>query len=212
MGRFINADDLLGQPGALLSHNVFAYCGNNPVNRADESGRGWHILIGAAIGGTIGGIVAAVAEAATGADFADVAAAALGGVIGGSIQGAAAAAWGMTGSLIGGPAGGAIGNLTEQACSDWWHGRPVDINWVEFGVCTVSGLATSVGQTGISNAAKIAGQYLAPALIQANMEITTETTIRGIQNAVEQNNSNNSGSNWYDYRSNFEGWREYGLY
>jgi RHS repeat-associated protein len=38
-GRFLNADTLLGKPGALLSHNLFAYCVNNPVNRSDPSGR-----------------------------------------------------------------------------------------------------------------------------------------------------------------------------
>ena len=36
-GRFLNADALLGvNEGA--SYNLFSYCGNNPVNRADHSG------------------------------------------------------------------------------------------------------------------------------------------------------------------------------
>jgi len=37
-GRFINADSVLGKPGILLNHNVFAYCGNNPENLVDPSG------------------------------------------------------------------------------------------------------------------------------------------------------------------------------
>jgi RHS repeat-associated protein len=37
-GRFLNADTLLGNTGAVLSHNMFAYCNNNPVNRRDPSG------------------------------------------------------------------------------------------------------------------------------------------------------------------------------
>jgi RHS repeat-associated protein len=37
-GRWLNADTLLGQAGALLSHNGFAYCLNNPVMRVDPSG------------------------------------------------------------------------------------------------------------------------------------------------------------------------------
>jgi len=32
-GRFINADALLGNIRGLLNHNVYAYCGNNPVKR-----------------------------------------------------------------------------------------------------------------------------------------------------------------------------------
>jgi RHS repeat-associated protein len=40
-GRFLNADSLAGKQGVLLSHNVFAYCGNNPVVRQDPSGHCW---------------------------------------------------------------------------------------------------------------------------------------------------------------------------
>ena len=37
-GRFINADTVLGQGGALLRHNLFAYFGNDPVNFHDPDG------------------------------------------------------------------------------------------------------------------------------------------------------------------------------
>ena len=37
-GRFTNADAIIGQPGDILSFNMFAYCHNNPVNMSDESG------------------------------------------------------------------------------------------------------------------------------------------------------------------------------
>ena len=37
-GRFINADAIAGSTGELLSHNVFAYCKNNPVNMHDPNG------------------------------------------------------------------------------------------------------------------------------------------------------------------------------
>ncbi|KYH30465.1 tRNA nuclease WapA precursor [Clostridium tepidiprofundi DSM 19306] len=37
-GRFINADGIAGSTGDLLSHNMFAYCMNNPVNMKDPSG------------------------------------------------------------------------------------------------------------------------------------------------------------------------------
>ena len=35
-GRFLNADGQLN--GGLLGYNMFAYCGNNPVMRADPDG------------------------------------------------------------------------------------------------------------------------------------------------------------------------------
>ena len=37
-GRFINADGILGRTGQLLSHNVFCYCNNDPVNNKDDNG------------------------------------------------------------------------------------------------------------------------------------------------------------------------------
>jgi len=38
--RFINADDasMLGANGDVVSYNLFAYCGDNPVNRVDLAG------------------------------------------------------------------------------------------------------------------------------------------------------------------------------
>ena len=38
LGRFINMDTLLGINGKILSHNLFAYCVNNPVMLSDPSG------------------------------------------------------------------------------------------------------------------------------------------------------------------------------
>ena len=40
IGRFLNADDVayLGADGTLLSYNLFAYCGNNPVMGYDPTG------------------------------------------------------------------------------------------------------------------------------------------------------------------------------
>jgi len=37
-GRFLNADAFGGNVGALLSHNIFAYCNNNPINAKDPNG------------------------------------------------------------------------------------------------------------------------------------------------------------------------------
>lgn len=61
MGRFINADVDASTGHGLLGTNMFAYCGNNPVNNTDASGQDWwHWAAAAAIV-----VVAAIAVVAT---------------------------------------------------------------------------------------------------------------------------------------------------
>ena len=101
VGRFINPDAALGQVGNIQSHNMFAYCFNNPVNMSDPLGNwpSWsQIFTGIAI--------AAVAVAAVAAVVATVGAAAPalavagGGIIVGISAGAAAAASIATGAMM----------------------------------------------------------------------------------------------------------------
>ena len=66
--RFINADDSanLGSGNNILSHNLYAYCNNNPLLRYDPTGNwSWGgVLAGLAIAAV--GVVAIVATVATG--------------------------------------------------------------------------------------------------------------------------------------------------
>jgi len=52
-GRFINADALGGQVGELLSHNIFAYCSNNPIVFNDQSGYNREIMCDGGGGGAL---------------------------------------------------------------------------------------------------------------------------------------------------------------
>ena len=69
-GRFINTDDtalLLSSPGkAHWDKNVFAYCDNNPLNRVDEDGECWDIIIGGIVGGIVSGASTIVNDAIMG--------------------------------------------------------------------------------------------------------------------------------------------------
>ena len=38
VGRFLNADGILGANQDILSYNLYAYCSNNPVNLSDPTG------------------------------------------------------------------------------------------------------------------------------------------------------------------------------
>ena len=42
--RFINADSYVSTGQGILGHNMFAYCGNNPVMRIDPNGEGWILV------------------------------------------------------------------------------------------------------------------------------------------------------------------------
>ena len=50
VGRFVNADRQLNPGEGISGYNLFAYCGDNPINFADPSGQAWyHWLIGGAV-------------------------------------------------------------------------------------------------------------------------------------------------------------------
>ncbi len=60
MGRFISADDYPTTGQGLTGNNMFAYCGNNPTSRADQSGKFWNYVIGAVVGGVVSAVTTAV--------------------------------------------------------------------------------------------------------------------------------------------------------
>ena len=74
VGRFISADNPELVTATLMGHsdkNLFAYCDNNPISRADNGGGVWHIVIGAVVGGIINGASTAIFNLATGKSIGD---------------------------------------------------------------------------------------------------------------------------------------------
>ncbi len=41
VGRFLNADGYISAGQGIPGHNIFAYCGNNPISRKDHTGLFW---------------------------------------------------------------------------------------------------------------------------------------------------------------------------
>jgi len=116
IGRFISPDTtdiLTATPMGLTDKNLFAYCDNNPVMRADYGGDFWHIVAGAAIGGLIGGISSIVGQAVSGQkiNWAEVGVSAASGALTGAIT---AACPGM-GAVATGIVHGVVGAGTHVA-------------------------------------------------------------------------------------------------
>ncbi len=118
LGRFISADDLsyLGAGGELPGCNLFAYCGNNPVSRADSDSGFWNTIIGAVAGAVVGGISAAIMGT-------DINAGIVSGAINGAITGAAVDVAIATGGIgiavfaavtVAGGIGGGISSYVNQ--------------------------------------------------------------------------------------------------
>ncbi len=89
IGRFINADGQINDD--ILGTNLFAYCGNNPVTRADDTGRGWWVVAGALIGGIAGGVTKIVSNVTTGKKWNE---GVIGATVGGAVYGGVLAATG----------------------------------------------------------------------------------------------------------------------
>ena len=130
MGRFLNADALVSTGQGLLGNNMFAYCDNSPVNKADPTGE-FGILstlavAGIAISAVVGGLVAGASTALSGGSVGEViASAAIGAVTAGAI--ATVAALGAAGTLTAGTVAlvsggiGAAGEVSSIAVEHAYH-------------------------------------------------------------------------------------------
>ena len=90
--RFISPDDptYLGANGELTSYNLYAYCGNNPVNKIDKTGNlGLAIGIFIGVSTVIGGIAGAFTAACTGSN-----------ILEGTLEGAALGAVAATATIV----------------------------------------------------------------------------------------------------------------
>jgi len=130
IGRFITIDDISYlDPETINGLNLYAYCGNNPVNRVDYTGTIaiTTILISIAIGALIGGVISggfAIGSqihengwSPTSWDWKEIGLSTLGGVFAGAISAIPLGGWGgalafgALGSLVGGLISGSVDSL-----------------------------------------------------------------------------------------------------
>ncbi|MGN0799384.1 MAG: RHS repeat-associated core domain-containing protein [Christensenellales bacterium] len=128
--RFISADVYMTTGQGVLGGNMWAYCGNSPVNRYDDGGTFWNIVVGAALGTIVGAVTAAIngqnvlAGAAAGLVSGTLAGVGLGvglavaaGASAAIGTGAVAVAAGLGIAAGGGAIGGAAGEVINQVAN-----------------------------------------------------------------------------------------------
>ena len=112
VGRFINADAYVSTGQGVLGNNMYLYCGNNPVVRADDEGDFWNIVVGAVVGAALGALVQIGNNLLAGEHWLDgVGTAALTGAASGAL---AASGVGLVVSVVGNAAISMAGNATNQ--------------------------------------------------------------------------------------------------
>ena len=117
--RFINADTaavLTASPDSLYDKNLFAYCDNNPIMRADNTGEFWNIAIGAIIGAVVNTAAKIVTNVTTGQKWSDGIGVAF---VSGAASGALASSGvGLIGSIAGNAAISATANVANQVITN----------------------------------------------------------------------------------------------
>ena len=113
---------MLGANGDITSLNLYAYCGNNPVARADDGGEFWNIVIGATFGAAVGAVVSMVSQYVedpdsikTGEFWHHVATSAGIGAISGGL---AASGVGLAGQIVVNSVLGGVGSIVDTAIDD----------------------------------------------------------------------------------------------
>ncbi len=140
MGRFINADGYPATGQGLLSHNMFAYCLNNPVHLQDSEGTSAILsTLGImAVGGIVGGIISAATSALTqytvsgSVDVASVFVAAAYGFVGGAVSASplGATAQMIMGAVIGGVSYYADCKVTGKEINAVGMGTAIIFGWI----------------------------------------------------------------------------------
>lgn len=119
--RFINADVYSSTDSSdAVSCNMFAYCGNNPTSRSDETGDFWIFIVGAVVGAVVNAVstaVDAVKEGgldalSDGKTWAKIGVSAAGGLVSGAL---AASGVGLGASILGNTAISMAQNAANQA-------------------------------------------------------------------------------------------------
>ena len=111
----------MGANGDFASLNLYAYCGNNPVSRADHGGQFWNVVIGAVVGAAVSSATQIASNLIAGEDWhKGVASAAIVGAVGGAV---AATGLGMFAQAALTSVAAAAGDALQQGIDNNFKGK-----------------------------------------------------------------------------------------
>ena len=174
--RMLCADDEGLTAGASLNdNNLFTYCDNNPVNRADAEGEFWHIVAGAVVGATISGIVS-FAGGDRGLDLASS-------IATGAVSGALSATTASRAALV-------LANATLSAAAsvatDIASGGKINLKNAALSA-TVSGISAAVGGAGTGSKSLMkSGTQSVKSTIKAVRGSSKKGTLNAIKNGTKK--------------------------
>ena len=134
--RFISPDSfemIAISPTELTDKNLFAYCDNNPVSRADYGGEFWNVVIGAVVGAVAGGILGGITASKNGQDV-------LTGVLTGATLGAVAGTIAGSGnvSMISSGLSSVVGKAATDTIGATFYGSEFG-TWEDYTIAFVLG-------------------------------------------------------------------------
>ena len=152
-GRFINADttDILtaSPTSSGYDKNLYAYCDNDPISRADNSGEFWHIVAGAVAGGLISGVTSVLSQAILNKgniNWQEVGTATLAGMASGAL---AATGVGLAGQIFGNVAISMANSAADQIIENQGFNNFSTGKMIIDGV--IGGVSGKMGGAGVGN-------------------------------------------------------------
>ncbi len=150
-GRFVNPDGYVNANGDLLGYNMYAYCGNNPVNSTDPTGEGLLTLF--LTGAVIGWVSQAISDCVTSVIDEEVHISSPAAYIGAALGGGIGAF--IPDPVLSGTVSSAVGTLTEMSLTNCYNqitgeGEVYSFEETFYTVTTnaiLGGLCSSVGVT-----------------------------------------------------------------
>ena len=155
---------------------MFAYCGNNPTSRSDETGDFWNFIVGAVVGAVVNAVTTAIEsyEETGHVDWGNVAISAATGAVGGAVAASGLGALAQAGITAG---ANFVGSMATELHSQVKQGGWKSVSWGK----TIGKSAISAGASFCTSLAGSAlGKVTTGALEDQGRNLILKGTRRGM--------------------------------